>query len=122
MIQLMWNLVLVNEKIFCHIPFLLCTNVCTKLVTWALNDDYPSSRYQRPNTKNTKTLSCLEKLGKWEYIFQSGKSQGILNIQEKSGEFYQKWKSEGILGSFYLYLFCDLLIEVYLLNSLNSTT
>ena len=28
----------------------------------------------------------LENLGKWEGIFQSGKSQGILNRLEKSGK------------------------------------
>ena len=31
-------------------------------------------------------LENLENLGKWEGIFQSGKSQGILNRLEKSGK------------------------------------
>ena len=31
----------------------------------------------------------LENLGKWEGIFQSGKSQGILNRLEKSGKITQ---------------------------------
>ena len=31
----------------------------------------------------------LENLGKWEGIFQSGKSQGILNRREKSGKIIQ---------------------------------
>ena len=53
------------------------------------------------------------KPGKWESVFQSGKIQGILNRQEKSGnltqntgntrEFYPKyWKSEEIFASFWL--------------------
>ena len=65
--------------------------------------------------------------GKWESIFQSGKSQGILNRLQKSGDFtkntgkerafYPKyWRSEGILASFYFHFFTDFLIEVYLLN------
>ena len=36
-------------------------------------------------------------LEKWEGIFQSGKSQGILNRLEKSGENHTKyWKTPGI--------------------------
>ena len=34
-------------------------------------------------------LENLENLGKWEGIFQSGKSQGILNKLEKSGKITQ---------------------------------
>ena len=39
-----------------------------------------------------------ENLEKWEGIFQSGKSQGILNRLEKSGEDQTKyWKTQGNL-------------------------
>ena len=44
-------------------------------------------------TWNCKAMSGfplgLENLGKWEGIFQSGKSQGILNRLEKSGKITQ---------------------------------
>ena len=39
----------------------------------------------------------LENLDKWEGIFQSGKSQGILNRLEKSGKITQ---NTGKLGEF----------------------
>ena len=43
---------------------------------------------------------------KWGSIFQSGKSQGILNMLEKSGNFTQNaGKLKGILDN--LYFFCD---------------
>ena len=58
--------------------------------------------------------------GKWENFFQAGKSQGILNRLEKSGNFIKKkkyWKSEeispkiledeGIVASFYFIIFLD---------------
>ena len=53
------------------------------------------------------------KPGKWEHIFQSWKSQGIVpKIMENWGQFYSKyWKSEGILK-----LFSDFSSDVYLLN------
>ena len=54
------------------------------------------------------------KPGKWESIFQSEKSQGILNILEKSGNCNQNTGSKGILANFYF--FQDFLIELYLLN------
>ena len=45
----------------------------------------------------------LENLEKWEGIFQSGKSQGILNRLEKSGKNHTKhWKTQGILNKYYL--------------------
>ena len=42
-------------------------------------------------------LENLENLEKWEGIFQSGKSQGILNRLEKSGKITQ---NTGKLGEF----------------------
>ena len=72
-----------------------------------------------------------------ENFFQSGKSEGILNRLEKSGnfaqntgkmrdfypkcwkngrDFYQNCKSDKIWASFYHYFFSDFLIKVYLLN------
>ena len=70
----------------------------------------------------------LENVEKWEYIFQSGKSQEILNVLEKSGNFTQNagkerkcyskyWKCEGILISFYFYFFSNILVGVYVLNN-----
>ena len=83
------------------------------------------------------TTHPLENLEKWEYIFQSGKGQGILNIPEKSGNFTPKyWKSQAITSNFiqntgkweissqfYFYYFADfnwcicLNRFLYLLNS-----
>ena len=39
---------------------------------------------------------------KWEGIFQSGKSQGILNRLEKSENHTKYWKIQGISDKFYL--------------------
>ena len=51
----------------------------------------------------------LENLEKWEGIFQSGKSQGILNRLEKSGKITQ---NTGKLGEFEIniiwYFFSDI--------------
>ena len=51
----------------------------------------------------------LENLEKWEGIFQSGKSQGILNRLEKSGKSQgnhtKYWKTQGISEKFYLFFF-----------------
>ena len=93
---------------------------------------------EKLNLPHVFSQSCLQcevcmvptltgKPGNVRKLFQSGKSQGILNRLEKSGnctkntgkmrEFYPKyWKNEEILGSFYFYFFSDFLIEVYLLN------
>ena len=46
------------------------------------------------------------RLGKWESIYQSGKSQKICNTWEKSGNFTQ------VL----IYFLCDFLIELNLFN------
>ena len=40
-------------------------------------------------------LEIRENLGKWEGIFQSGKSQGILSRLEKSGNFAQNTRKTG---------------------------
>ena len=40
-------------------------------------------------------LEIRENLEKWEGIFQSGKSQGILSILEKSGNFAQNTGKTG---------------------------
>ena len=62
---------------------------------------------------NMKTFS--HRLEKCSPIFPVWESHGILNILEKSGNFYPKcWKSQGILDNFYF--LSDILIEVYLLN------
>ena len=42
-------------------------------------------------------LENRENLEKWEVIFQLGKSQGILKRLERSGNFTQDWKGQGIL-------------------------
>ena len=47
-------------------------------------------------------LENLENLGKWEGIFQSGKSQGILNRLEKSGKITKYWKTEINWYKYYL--------------------
>ena len=47
-------------------------------------------------------LENLENLGKWEGIFQSGKSQGILNRLEKSGKITQ---NTGKIREFEIILF-----------------
>ena len=45
----------------------------------------------------------LENLGKWEGIFQSGKSQGILEQTGKVGKNHTKyWKIRGISDKYYL--------------------
>ena len=53
-------------------------------------------------------LENQENLEKWEGIFQSGKSQGILTRLEKSGKIIQKyWKTEGISDKYYMLFFSD---------------
>ena len=51
----------------------------------------------------------LENLEKWENCFQSGKSQGILNRLEKSGNFTQNTGKGAFLASFYFYFFSQTL-------------
>ena len=46
----------------------------------------PPQKNQTNNTGFPLGLEKLENLEKWEGIFQSGKSQGILNRLEKSGK------------------------------------
>ena len=55
------------------------------------------------------------KPGKWENIFQSGKSQGILNRLEKSGNCTQNTRKLREVFIYYFF-FSNFLIEVYLLN------
>ena len=52
-------------------------------------------RFKRPNIAGFPL--GLENLEKWESIFQSGESQGILNRLEKSGKITQ---NTGKLGKF----------------------
>ena len=56
--------------------------------------------YICPTEQDTKTwfppgLEIRENLEKWESIFQSGKSQGILSRLEKSGNFAQNTGKTG---------------------------
>ena len=67
----------------------------------------------------------LENLEKWEGIFQSGKSQGILNRLEKSGNFEQTgkvrenhtkyWKTEEISEKIICYFSMIFKLTVYYL-------
>ena len=62
------------------------------------------------------------KLGKCENIFQSGKSQVILNRLEKSGNFTPNTeKVKDFVQFLFLFFFDFFLFEVYLLNSSNKT-
>ena len=53
-------------------------------------------------------LENLENLEKWEGIFQSGKSQGILNWLEKSGKITQ---NTGKLREFQTNIICYFLVK-----------
>ena len=55
--------------------------------------------------KNSWFPLGLENLKKWEGIFQSGKSHGILNRLEKSQKY---WKTEAISNKYYLLFFSDI--------------
>ena len=66
---------------------------------------------------NLKTYMAPTWTGKWENIFQSGKSPGIFNRLKSQGFLPQILETLGILASFYIYFFSDFLIEVYLLNT-----
>ena len=48
------------------------------------------------------------RLDKWEGIFQSGKSQGILNRLEKSENHTKYWKPQGISDKYNLSFFSDI--------------
>ena len=50
---------------------------------------YGANLYQKLQSGFPLGLENLENLEKWEGIFQSGKSQGILNRLEKSGKIAQ---------------------------------
>ena len=66
----------------------------------------PTKKDQRPIKSIAGFPLGLENLEKWEGIFQSGKSQGILNRLEKSGK--SQGKSHKILensGNFRQILF-----------------
>ena len=74
-----------------------CTGFCTKYGTpggkFIGNDIAQHELHFELNPENQKRYSGfplgLENLEKWERIFQSGKSQGILNRLEKSGKITQ---------------------------------
>ena len=74
----------------------------------------------RHNTGFPLGLENLENLEKWEGIFQSGKSQGILNRLEKSGKSQGKstkyWKTQGISDKYYYFLVIFKLTVYYLLK------
>ena len=62
-----------------------------------------------------------ENLEKWECIFQSGKSKGILNRPEKVRENHSKyWKSQGISDKCYLLFFSDIQMNCVLFAKLDQ--
>ena len=62
-----------------------------------------------------------ENLEKWECIFQSGESKGILNRPEKVRENHSKyWKSQGISDKCYLLFFSDIQMNCVLFAKLDQ--
>ena len=72
--------------------------------TLFMRREFGSSFLQFPHQKNAKSgfPLGLENLEKWEGIFQSGKSRGILNRLEKSENHTKYWKTEINWDKYYL--------------------
>ena len=60
--------------------------------------------------------------GKWEDIFQSGKSQTILNRLEKSGKITQNTRKLGISNKCYLLLFSEIQINCILFAKMGQVS
>ena len=89
-------------------------------VQWRARSKYWSdivSSYKVFQVLKCRNSMVPTRTGKLRKLFPVREMSGNFEQTGKLREFHSKyWKNEEILASFYLYFFCDFLIEVYLLN------